>query len=113
MRRGANLRVPTTLHLGPADLLRVRFAVSPLFEIIGAARVLSGFGDETGQHAAWLASLDPEARFGLEALLALHKRHGYVPDFVSPPPRSPSPGIDRQLRRVRRTPLERVRSELA
>jgi DNA-binding transcriptional ArsR family regulator len=105
--------VPTILHLGPADLLRVRFAVSPLFEIIGAVRVLGGFGDETGQHAAWLASLDPGAPFGLEALLALHKRHGYVPDFVSPPPRSPSPSIEEQLREVRRTPLERVRSELA
>jgi DNA-binding transcriptional ArsR family regulator len=104
--------VPTTLHLGPADLLRVRFAVSPLFEIIGAVRVLSGFGDETGQHAAWLASLGAGAPLGLEALLALHKPRGYVPDFVSPPPSSSSPNIEEQIGEVRRTPLEQVRSEL-
>ena len=105
--------MPTILHIGPADLLRVRFAVSPLFEIVGAVRVLGGLGDETGQHAAWLASLDPGAAVGLEALLALHKPRGYVPDFVSPPPRSPSPSIEEQIREVRRTPLEQVRSELA
>jgi DNA-binding transcriptional ArsR family regulator len=105
--------VPTILHLGPADLLQVRFAVSPLFEVIGAVRVLGGLADETDRHAAWLASLDAEAPLGLEALLALHKQRGYVPDFVSPPPSSPCTSIEEQIREVRRTPLEQVRNELA
>jgi DNA-binding transcriptional ArsR family regulator len=105
--------VPTTLHLGPDDLLHVRFAVSPLFETISALRVLGGHGDETGRHAAWLRSLEPETPVGLEALLALHKPVGYVPDFISPPPRRPSPAVAEQIREVRGTPLDQVRDELA
>src|SRR4051812_10313037 len=99
----------TTLHLGPDDLLHVRFAVSPLFETISALRVLAGHADETGRHAAWLTALEPDAAVGLEALLALHKPSGYVPDFISPPPRSPSPRVTEQLHEVRRTPLGQVR----
>jgi DNA-binding transcriptional ArsR family regulator len=102
----------TTLHTGPADLLHVRFAVSPAFETICAVRVLSAVADDR-QHAAWRSSLDPDAALGLEALVALHKPRGYVPDFVTPPPRGSSPRIAEQIAEVRRTPLDRVRHELA
>jgi DNA-binding transcriptional ArsR family regulator len=103
----------TTLHLGPEDLLEVRFAVSPLFETISALRVLGGHADESGWHAIWRTALEPDAAAGLEALLALHKPAGYVPDFISPPPRTRSPRVAEQLREVRRTPLGQVRDELA
>jgi DNA-binding transcriptional ArsR family regulator len=104
--------MPTILRTGPADLLRVRFAVSPLFETINAVRVLAGHGEGRRHHAAWLAAIGPDAAGGLGSLLALHARRGYVPDFVSPPPRSTSPGVAEQIAEVRATPLARVAREL-
>ncbi|HEY1479865.1 MAG TPA: DUF5937 family protein [Gaiellales bacterium] len=102
--------MPIILHTGPADLLHVRFAVSPLFETVNAVRVLGGHGD--GHHTAWLTAVGPRAGDGLDALLALHQRRGYVPDFASPPPRSPSPTVAEQTAEVRSTPLARVEREL-
>ena len=104
--------MPTILHTGPADLLHVRFAVSPLFETIGAVRVLSGVRDDGYRHVGWLEALEPDVATGLEELMALHKPRGYVPDFVSPPPQSARPSAQEQIAEVRRTPLERVRAEL-
>ncbi len=37
----------------------------------------------------------------------------YAPDFVAPPPRTPLPDVAEELARVRATPPERVRQELA
>jgi DNA-binding transcriptional ArsR family regulator len=105
--------MPTILHTGPADLLHVRFAVSPLFETVNAVRVLGGHREGERQHAAWLEAVGPGAAAGLDALLALHSRRGYVPDFVSPPPRSTSPNVADQLAEVRATPAARVAHELA
>jgi DNA-binding transcriptional ArsR family regulator len=105
--------MPTILHTGPADLLHVRFAVSPLFETVNAVRVLGGHREGERQHAAWLEAVGPGAGAGLDALLALHSRRGYVPDFVSPPPRSTSPNVADQLAEVRATPVARVTHELA
>jgi DNA-binding transcriptional ArsR family regulator len=104
--------MPTILRTGPADLLHVRFAVSPLFETINAVRVLGGHGEGHRQHEAWLAAVGPDAAEGLDALLALHSLRGYVPDFVSPPPRSSSPSVAEQIAEVRSTPLARVEREL-
>ena len=102
----------TILRTGPDDLLHVRFAVSPLFETINAVRLLAGVRDGFEQHASWLAAVGPDAGDGLPALLAVHARRGYVPDFISPPPASPSPSAAEQIAEVRATPLARVEREL-
>jgi DNA-binding transcriptional ArsR family regulator len=104
--------MPDVLRTGSADLLHVRFAVSPLFETLDAVRVLGGHGQGLRHHAAWLAAIGPGAGEGLEALGALHGPSGYVPDFVSPPPTSPSPTVAEQIAEVRATPLDRVVREL-
>src|ERR1700759_4905533 len=105
--------MPDILRLGPADLLRVRFAVSPLFETTDAVRLLDGLGGEgRRRHAAWLEAVGPGAGAGLEGLRALHGPRGYVPDFVGPPPRRPGPTAGEQIAEVRPTPLEHVRTEL-
>jgi DNA-binding transcriptional ArsR family regulator len=44
--------------------------------------------------------------------LASPARSGYRPDFISPPPDRPRTTLERELRRVLRTPRSRVRREL-
>jgi DNA-binding transcriptional ArsR family regulator len=45
-------------------------------------------------------------------LLSLLPSEGYIPDFVTPPPRSPLARIEDELERVRATPAAQVRKEL-
>jgi biotin operon repressor len=104
--------MPDVLLTGPADLLRVRFAVSPLFETMDAVRLLDGHREGRRHHAAWLTAVGPAAGAGLDALRALHGARGYVPDFVSPPPGRPVPSASEQIAEVRATPLDRVTREL-
>lgn len=101
------------LELDPADVIGVRFAISPLWEVTNAVRRLTRPG-EAGYHAGWLESARVAAATAdLSALTAVHPvGSGWVPDFLAPPPRVAHPRIDRQIAEVARTPLGRVRAEL-
>lgn len=101
------------LRFGPADAGRVRFAVSPLWEAMAAARVLTDARSRT-HHLPWLEAVRPLlAGLDLMPLLALQPRHGYAPDFSTPAPTSPLPDVKEQLAEVRRAPLKQVREEIA
>jgi DNA-binding transcriptional ArsR family regulator len=100
-------------RFGRDDVLRTRFALSPLFELFASVVVL---GDPARQamQAPWVARA--RARLGsldLAPLAALARPGGYSPDFVAPPPRSPLPDVAEELARVRATPAAQVRRELA
>src|SRR5229473_8252591 len=72
------------------DLLTVRFAVSPVWETQAAVQALA---DERGRsyHEPWLLVVRARvARLDLAPLLAVLPRRGYVPDFLTPPPRTRS-----------------------
>src|SRR5438105_833370 len=101
------------LLLGPADIVSARFAISPLWEVTNAVRLLTRPA-ASGYHAPWLASVQPELRsVDLSAVTALHPPvSGWVPDFMTPPPRRVSPTIESQLAEVARTPLPVVTAEL-
>lgn len=97
-----------------ADLLRSRFALSPLFEVTCLLRLLSGLS----QHRLpWAARLQPGfARLrrntdldGVRALLS----HRYGPSFMVPPPQSLAQSIEDDLAMVRTTPTKIVRAEIA
>ena len=99
-------------RFGRDDLLRTRFAISPLFELVASVRVLRDPGAHS-VHLPWVR--EARARLaGLDyALLdALHPDRPYAPDFMAPPPRTPLPDVREELERVRATPPERVRLEL-
>src|SRR5216684_9321308 len=75
------------------DLLTVRFAVSPVWETQAAVQALA---DERGRsyHEPWLLVVRARvARLDLAPLLAVLPRRGYVPDFLTPPPRTARPGL--------------------
>jgi DNA-binding transcriptional ArsR family regulator len=99
--------------LSEADLVGVRFAVSPLNELTLSLRVLRDPG-RYPLHLPWsrlLVELRPE--LDLEGLRALINKRGWTPDFLSPRPNSPFTRIDEELERVRATPLRVVRRDLA
>ena len=94
------------------DLLAVRFACSPLWETQAAVRT---FADELpySGHESWHRLVQERAaRLDLTPLLALQPLHGFVPDFLTPPPRTPSPRLRDQLAEIRATPPAQVAHEL-
>ena len=93
-----------TLHLGDEDLLEVRFAISPIWEVVNAVRTLV---DERSRrhHAPWASAARAAApRLDLGVLMALHPRRGYVPDFASPPPERGAPSLASSSRSCARRP---------
>jgi DNA-binding transcriptional ArsR family regulator len=99
------------LRFGPEDLLRCRFALSPLWETTNAVRTLAE-PQRHGYHLPWLRQVHSQPRLELAPLLAVQPRHGYTPDFLAPAPQSPLVTIDQELDRVRSTPADVVAVEL-
>jgi DNA-binding transcriptional ArsR family regulator len=114
IRAGAYLGAVAVYRVGARDqLLRVRFAVSPLWETLAAVRALVD-DDHRRFQEPWLDAVGADAveRHGLEPLVALQWPKGYVPDFLTPPPEGPAPRLRDQLALVRATPLVQVEEEL-
>ncbi|WP_436739794.1 DUF5937 family protein [Streptomyces sp. BBFR102] len=100
------------LEVGSADLLRCRFALSPLWETVAAVRTLAE-PRRQAYHRPWLrevaAGHDPARTAPLALLLP---RTGSTPDFLTPPPTGPHADIEEELGRVAATPLVQVEAEL-
>jgi DNA-binding transcriptional ArsR family regulator len=105
-----------TVELSVADLLRSRFAISPVREVIEVARAIANPAPRAA-HGDWLR----EQRAGLQRiahahnlrpLFALTPAHGSMPDFLRPTPNSPVAEIGAELERIRATPAARVRAEI-
>jgi DNA-binding transcriptional ArsR family regulator len=99
-------------HFGHADLVRTRFAISPLFDLEWSTDVLR---DPAGHslHLPWArwASARLEG-FDYSLLDTLAHGEGYVPDFLAPPPTTPLADLEGELARVRATPTDTVLREL-
>ncbi|MEU8341631.1 DUF5937 family protein [Spirillospora sp. NPDC048832] len=96
----------------PDDVARVRFAFSPLWEMVRSLRVLA---DPSGHalHLPWVRTVRPRLRgLGLEPLREVVGAAGYIPDFLTPPPETPLPDLGAELETVRATPPEVVAAEL-
>ena len=77
-------------RFGPEDLGRVRFAISPLFEIAASLDVLRDPARHA-MHAPWVATARERlAGLDLALLEAVVPAPAYRPDFVHPPPRAPA-----------------------
>src|SRR5215468_5836785 len=101
---------------GADDLLRSRFAISPLFELDNLLRKLSGLS-RSPLPRTWSARLAPVYRrllatTDLDVVLALYSRTR-GPAFAAPPPQSLAQSIDDDLASVRAKALPDARREIA
>lgn len=96
------------------DVANTRFAVSPLWEIVAAVRVLKA-PREHPMHRGWTDQVLPRlARSELDwrilaDLVPVPTRR--IPAFVCPPPAMSSPSLDVELATLRATPAGRVRAD--
>jgi DNA-binding transcriptional ArsR family regulator len=101
----------TTFTAQRQDLGTIRFARSPAWETMQAARLLI---DPRGRsyHEPWHATARQADTGELAPLFAVSPLRGWVPDFISPPPRVPAPTLEDQLAEIRATPAEHVARDL-
>jgi DNA-binding CsgD family transcriptional regulator len=97
------------LLMGTADVARVRFARSPMDELVHSLSVLAGRKGD-GMHRRWVRMALPRlAGLDLSTLDALASGHGYDPDFLMPPPRTWDSSFPEELERVRAASADEVR----
>ncbi len=102
----------TTFTAHSQDLGTIRFARSPVWETLMAVRL---FKDPRGRpyHRSWFAAAADRVRtLDLAPLLAVNPVRGMIPDFMTPPPLTPTPDIAGQLAQIRATPEAQVADEL-
>jgi hypothetical protein len=94
-------------------LTRVRFAVSPMLELI---RSVTSLRDPAAGalHLPWAEEARREtADLDLSALVALQTSGKYNPDFVNPPPSSPLVEFEDELAVMVATPATQIRREVS
>ncbi|MEV4244779.1 DUF5937 family protein [Streptosporangium canum] len=95
----------------PDDVARIRFAFSPIWELVVSLRALRDPARHS-LHLPWVRAVRPRlAGVDLSELFALVPLQGYLVDFVTPTPETPMPDFAADLERVRRTPPERAAEE--
>jgi uncharacterized protein DUF5937/helix-turn-helix protein len=100
-------------RFGHEDLVRTRFAISPLFDLEWSVSVLHDPAAHS-LHLPWVRAARRRLEgfdYELFALLSLGG-HGYVPDFITPPPTTPLPDLRSELERVRATEPATVAREV-
>ncbi|MFI6581192.1 DUF5937 family protein [Embleya sp. NPDC050493] len=106
------------IEVGPADVARSRFGISPLGEVVWVLRTLSG-SHQAGPLRPWIERLRPgyerlrREQPAVAAMTSLYRRGGYNADLLHPPPSGTPAGIGDELAVLRATPLARARAELA
>ena len=100
-------------ELAGNDLGEVRFAISPLNELVLSLRTLRDPGRFPLQ-LPWLRATGPtRAGLDLELLGALTNESLWTPDFLTPRPYTPLGRIDDELAALTGTPAGVVRADLA
>ncbi|MGN9839673.1 DUF5937 family protein [Nonomuraea sp. H19] len=100
-----------TWVLKPEDVARIRFAFSPMWELVASLRTLQGPARQS-IHLPWLKAVRPRlAGLDLAELFALVPPAGYLADFITPPPDTPMPDFAAELDRVRLTSPALAREE--
>jgi biotin operon repressor len=102
------------LEFAPADLAGVRFAHSPMAEVVASSVALTR-PDQFWMYAAWRAQVAPAvAASHLTTFAAVLARpHGWVPDFLTPVPPVARPLLRDELAMIAATPLDQVAFEIA
>jgi DNA-binding transcriptional ArsR family regulator len=95
------------------DLVRLRFAISPMWEVVASLRRLRD-PSGAGIHLPWVNELRGGRLAGIDlsAALRLTPTVGYVPDFLSPPPTTPLARFEDEIELVRNTPAKQIHHDL-
>ncbi|MGY0230863.1 helix-turn-helix domain-containing protein [Longispora urticae] len=97
------------------DLAQMRFAVSPMWEVVSSYRLLL-VDTPHPVHHRWAAQVRPRlAAAGLDhAWLAelVPQTGGYRPDFLNPAPVGPTPTLHEELTAILAVPADRIRQDL-
>ncbi|MEI7034724.1 ArsR/SmtB family transcription factor [Streptomyces pratensis] len=105
--------MPFQLHFGESDLMRCRFALSPLFETQEAVRTLAR-PYRHGYHLPWLRLVrEKAAALDLEPLWLLMPDGGHNPDFICPPPLGPLATFEEEIEGVRAVDPRVARADMA
>ncbi|MFC5848576.1 ArsR/SmtB family transcription factor [Deinococcus petrolearius] len=100
------------LTLTPQDLTKLRFAFSPLWELVASVRALRA-PSEQAIHASWTRRVrEAVSPSDLAHLFALVPAQGYAPNFLTPPPVTPFPDFPAELAALRETPPEIVVADI-
>jgi DNA-binding transcriptional ArsR family regulator len=101
-------------RFGTSDVLRTRFAIAPLMDLVGATYVLRT-PQRYPEHRPWVEWALPRARRLDMTLLdvATPAAADFYPVFVGPPPRAPRTTVEAELGRVAATPPADVAAEVA
>ena len=109
-------RPAVTFTFSVDAVLRCRFGISPLGEVVRAARAIAGSVRNTS-HFLWLRErrgvvqqLHRDHDLGL--LLALLPDPGHVPEFLAAPPATHLAQLGDELDRIRHTPARTAREEI-
>ncbi len=101
------------LDFTPADVANTRFAISPLWELVAAVRLLNG-SEVDVVYRRWRSQVAPrllESRLNWRLLADLvPQRH--IPGFLAPPPSTAMASLGLELEQLRATPPEQVRGDL-
>ncbi|GII90111.1 ArsR/SmtB family transcription factor [Sinosporangium siamense] len=98
---------------GTEDVARIRFAFSPLWEVVFSLRALRDPARHS-VHLPFVRAVRPRiAALGLSDVFDLIPAEGYVPDFITPPPASPVPDFEADLDLIRRAPPGLAAEEVA
>ncbi|MFI1092951.1 DUF5937 family protein [Streptomyces sp. NPDC020917] len=101
------------MRFAAEDLLRCRFAISPLRETQGAVRTLSR-PDRHGYHLPWLRQARTiAAGLDLAPLRLLVPEGGYGPDFLHPTAEVPLAALEDELAAVRAVDPDEARLQIA
>ncbi|SDT21375.1 ArsR/SmtB family transcription factor [Actinoplanes derwentensis] len=104
--------MPVLYQLVGHDLAGVRFAISPLSELVMSLRTWRDPG-RYPVHLPWIRATEPlRDRLDTEMLLALITEWRWTPDFLTPPPHSPLTRLEDELAVIAATPADTVWREL-
>jgi DNA-binding transcriptional ArsR family regulator len=99
-------------HFSPEDLGEIRFAFSPVWELVSSLRCLES-PSKHALHLRWI--LDTQERtkhLDVDRLGKLFGGESYVPDFLTPPPDVPFPEFEEELERIVKTDHDQVRKDI-
>ena len=97
------------IGLSAGAVAHIRFAVSCLWEVVAAVRVLRDPGSHA-VHLPWVRRVAVPHDTLLWALVP--PEPAYLPDFLTPPPAGLTPDLGAELARLRATPAPVVRAHL-